>query len=64
MVMVVGTSDKFLQLRLNVLIVPDTPHWTPYSRRPSNFVFRADKSYVEEDTERKAGVAAINTIVR
>jgi hypothetical protein len=62
--MVVGTSDNFLQLRLNVLIVPSTPHWTPYGRKPSNFVFRADKSYVEEDTDRTAGVAAIHTIAR
>jgi hypothetical protein len=44
--------------------VPDTPHWTPYSVKPINFVFRPDKSYVEEDTDRKDGVAMINKIVR
>lgn len=30
----------------------------------TNFVFRADRSYVEEDKDRKEGVAYINSIVR
>ncbi|KAH8724157.1 Alpha/Beta hydrolase protein [Phaeosphaeriaceae sp. PMI808] len=44
--------------------VPEIPKWPPYHERPSNFVFRADKSYVEVDNQRKEGVKFINRIVR
>ncbi|KAF2822000.1 lipase 3 precursor [Ophiobolus disseminans] len=44
--------------------VADLPNWPQYSKEPSNFVFRADRSYVEDDTDRTEGVAFINTIIR
>lgn len=44
--------------------VPNLPVWPQYGEKATNFVFRADKSYVEADVDRKEGVAFINTIVR
>ena len=38
--------------------------WPQYRKKVSNFVFRADKSYIEADDDRKQGVAYINTLVR
>jgi acetylcholinesterase len=40
------------------------PVWPHYGKQPTNFVFRTDKSYVEEDDDRSEGVAFINTIIR
>lgn len=38
--------------------------WPQYKKSVSNFVFRADKSYIEKDDAREKGVAYINTLVR
>ncbi|KAL1612321.1 hypothetical protein SLS60_000547 [Paraconiothyrium brasiliense] len=38
--------------------------WPQYGKSVSNFVFRADKSYIEEDDDREEGVAYINSLVR
>lgn len=40
------------------------PEWPQYSKNVSNFVFRADKSYIEDDDDRVEGVAYINSLVR
>lgn len=44
--------------------VPKIPAWPQYGNSTSNFVFRADQSYIEKDDGRAEGVAYINTIVR
>ena len=44
--------------------VSDTVAWPTYNESVSNFVFRADKSYIEKDTDRREGVAYMNSIVR
>ncbi|PVH98305.1 alpha/beta-hydrolase [Periconia macrospinosa] len=44
--------------------VSDTVVWPKYKDSVSNFVFRADRSYIEADTDRMEGVAYINTLVR
>jgi acetylcholinesterase len=46
------------------MAVANMPEWPQYGKQPTNFVFRADASYVEADDDRKEGVAFINTIVR
>ncbi|KAF1954903.1 lipase 3 precursor [Byssothecium circinans] len=38
--------------------------WPQYGKNVSNFVFRADESYVEPDDDRIKGVAHINSLVR
>ncbi|KAF2676326.1 alpha/beta-hydrolase [Lentithecium fluviatile CBS 122367] len=38
--------------------------WPQYGGSTSNFVFRADKSYIEDDDSRAEGVAYINNLVR
>jgi acetylcholinesterase len=40
------------------------PKWPQYRNKSTNFVFRADKSYVEDDCDRREGVTFINTLVR
>jgi acetylcholinesterase len=45
-------------------VVAEVPVWQPYGGEPTNFVFRADKSYIEKDDDRGDGVAFINSIVR
>jgi acetylcholinesterase len=50
--------------RLTTIIVAELPSWPKYGKQPTNFVFRADKSYVEPDDDRKEGVDFINSIVR
>jgi acetylcholinesterase len=49
---------------LTVDIVQEVPVWSPYGKKATNFVFRADKSYIEKDSNRKEGVSFINSIVR
>jgi hypothetical protein len=49
---------------LIVNLVAGLPLWPQYGKKPSNFVFRADTSYVEDDDDRREGVAFINEIVR
>ncbi|KAF2028860.1 alpha/beta-hydrolase [Setomelanomma holmii] len=44
--------------------VAGVPAWPQYSKNVTNFVFRADVSYIEPDQDRKEGVAFINSIVR
>ena len=46
------------------MTVAGLPKWPKYGKQPTNFVFRADKSYVELDDDRKEGVDFINSIVR
>ncbi|KAH5324191.1 hypothetical protein HBI12_086380 [Parastagonospora nodorum] len=43
--------------------VAGLPEWPQYINRSANFVFRLDKSYVEDDCDRMEGVAFINTIL-
>jgi hypothetical protein len=62
--MVVCLQPKRVNTSLTVDVVAKVPVWTPYSKKATNFVFRADKSYVEKDDDRKEGVAFINSIVR
>ncbi|KAF2844915.1 carotenoid ester lipase-like protein precursor [Plenodomus tracheiphilus IPT5] len=38
--------------------------WPQYRKNVTNFVFRADQSYIEDDDDRAEGVAYINTLVR
>lgn len=38
--------------------------WPQYGDSVSNFVFRADESYIEKDDDRTEGVAYINSLVR
>ena len=51
-----------------VLLIPglvsNVDKWPRYKNNASNFVFRADKSYIEKDVDRADAVAYINTIVR
>jgi acetylcholinesterase len=49
---------------LTIGAVTGLPVWAPYGEKPVNFVFRTDKSYVEEDNDRKEGIAFINQIIR
>ncbi|KAH7091971.1 Alpha/Beta hydrolase protein [Paraphoma chrysanthemicola] len=44
--------------------IANLPHWPQYGENASNFVFRADVSYVEADEDRREGVSFINDIVR
>ncbi|KAF1935223.1 alpha/beta-hydrolase [Clathrospora elynae] len=44
--------------------VPQIASWPNYASNATNFVFRTDKSYIEEDDDRAEGVAYINTLVR
>ncbi|KAJ4294580.1 hypothetical protein N0V90_008271 [Kalmusia sp. IMI 367209] len=44
--------------------VADIAAWPQYGKSLSNFVFRKDLSYVEEDDDRVEGVAFINSLVR
>ena len=44
--------------------VHGVPAWPQYGKSVSNFVFRADRSYVEDDDDRVEGVAYINSLVR
>ncbi|KAF2441576.1 lipase 3 precursor [Karstenula rhodostoma CBS 690.94] len=44
--------------------VSGVPAWPQYSKNVSNFVFHADKSYIEDDDDRVEGVAYINSLVR
>jgi hypothetical protein len=64
MVMVVSLPRSLFKTTLMIAAVAGVPHWTPYGIKPVNFVFRADKSYVEDDDDRKEGVMFINQIVR
>lgn len=58
--------------RTTAMMVPSLTHdtvanidkWPQYGNSTSNFVFRADQSYIERDTDRADGVAYINTLVR
>jgi acetylcholinesterase len=58
---------------LDYTIVPGIAEWPKYGEgyehvpghtAPSNFVFRADKSYIEADDYRVEGMAYINSIPR
>jgi hypothetical protein len=44
--------------------VPQIPEWPGYASNATNFVFRKDQSYIEEDDDRAEGVAYINTLTR
>ncbi|OAG07330.1 lipase 3 precursor [Paraphaeosphaeria sporulosa] len=44
--------------------VSGVPAWPQYSQNVTNFVFRADKSYIEDDQDRTEGVAYINSLMR
>ncbi|KAH6882862.1 Alpha/Beta hydrolase protein [Alternaria rosae] len=44
--------------------VSQTPGWPSYATNATNFVFRKDQSYVEDDGDRAEGVAFINSLVR
>ncbi|PSN62394.1 carotenoid ester lipase-like protein precursor [Corynespora cassiicola Philippines] len=44
--------------------VSGIPMWPQYGQNISNLVFRADKSYIEDDDDRVEGVTFINSIVR
>jgi hypothetical protein len=64
MAMVVSLPQTCVETSLTIDAVAEVPVWPPYGRKPTNFVFRPDKSYVEPDDDRKEGVAFINGIVR
>jgi hypothetical protein len=64
MVMVVSLSLTCVETILTIAVVPEVPVWSPYGKMQTNFVFRADKSYIELDLDRSEGVAFINRIVR
>jgi carboxylesterase type B len=44
--------------------VSQIPEWPSYAGNATNFVFRKDRSYIEEDDDRAEGVAYINNLVR
>ncbi|CAN9203555.1 unnamed protein product [Alternaria alternata] len=44
--------------------VPQIPEWPSYASNATNFVFRKDQSYIEEDDDRAEGVAYINALTR
>jgi acetylcholinesterase len=44
--------------------VANAPEWPQYSGNATNFVFRADKSYIEKDDDRVEGIKYINSLVR
>ena len=54
--------DRFIELTQGA--VSDVDKWPQYGNSTSNFVFRADESYIEKDDDRAEGVAYINTIIR
>jgi hypothetical protein len=64
MAMVVSLKQRRVKTSLTVDVVPKVPVWSPYGEKATNFVFRADKSYVEKDDDRREGIAFINSIVR
>jgi hypothetical protein len=47
-----------------VALVPGIAEWPRYGEKATNFVFRADGSYVEMDEDRTEGVGYINSLVR
>ncbi|KAI4913672.1 hypothetical protein J4E90_005392 [Alternaria incomplexa] len=44
--------------------VSQAPEWPSYATNATNFVFRKDQSYIEDDDDRVEGVAYINSLVR
>lgn len=58
----VPIRDRFIELTQGA--VSDVDEWPQYGNSTSNFVFRADESYIEKDDDRAEGVAYINTIIR
>jgi acetylcholinesterase len=62
--MVAGIPYLNHETTLTIGAVTGLPVWAPYGKTPVNFVFRTDKSYVEEDNDRKEGIAFINQIIR
>jgi hypothetical protein len=64
MVMVVSMWRERIETVLTIDVVEEVPVWLPYGEKPTNFVFRADKNYIERDDDRSEGVAFINSIVR
>ncbi|KAI4646799.1 hypothetical protein J4E93_005023 [Alternaria ventricosa] len=44
--------------------ISQTPQWPSYATNATNFVFRKDQSYIEDDDDRAEGVAYINNLVR
>jgi len=49
---------------LTGVAVSQAPEWPSYATNATNFVFRKDKSYIEDDDDRAEGVAYINSLVR
>ncbi|KAI4623046.1 uncharacterized protein J4E87_006139 [Alternaria ethzedia] len=44
--------------------ITQTPQWPSYATNATNFVFRKDQGYIEDDDDRAEGVAYINSLVR
>lgn len=64
-----GHGGMYLSFEYRVVIdiigvVAGIAEWPRYGENATNFVFRTDKSYIEEDTDRAEGIAYINSIVR
>ena len=49
---------------LTRVAVSQAPEWPSYATNATNFVFRKDQSYIEDDDDRAEGVAYINSLVR
>lgn len=62
--MAVGYVQALTETCLTIFIVAGLPLWPSYGKNTTNFVFRTDKSYVEQDDDREEGVDFINSIVR